>query len=82
MFRQLVAMFDDQSRETAKHVLRAMEENARLGLWNGSPAPYGYKAVTVEVRADAVKKKLEIDPVEPKWSGRYSTFAELGAAFG
>jgi site-specific DNA recombinase len=65
MFRQLVAMFDEyQSRETAKHVLRSMKENARLGFWNGSPAPYGYKAVTVEVRADAVKKKLEIDPVE------------------
>src|SRR6185437_5738480 len=65
MFRQLVAMFDEyQSRETAKHVLRAMKENARLGFWNGSPAPYGYKAVTVEVRADAVKKKLEIEPAE------------------
>jgi len=65
MFRQLVAMFDEyQSRETAKHVLRAIEENARLAFWNGSPAPYGYKAVAVEVRADAVKKKLEIDPVE------------------
>ena len=65
MFRQLVAMFDEyQSRETAKHVLRAMKENARLGFWNGSPAPYGYKAAVVEVRADAVKKKLEIDPIE------------------
>lgn len=65
MFRQLVAMFDEyQSRETAKHVLRSMKENARLGFWNGAPAPYGYKAVTVEVRADAVKKKLEIDLVE------------------
>ena len=65
MFRQLCAMFDEyQSRETAKHVLRAMKENARLGFWNGSPAPYGYKAVTVEVRADAVKKKLEINLAE------------------
>ena len=45
MFRQLCSMFDEyQSRETAKHVLRAMKENARLGFWNGSPAPYGYKA--------------------------------------
>ena len=43
MFRQLCSMFDEyQSRETAKHVLRAMKENARLGFWNGSPAPYGY----------------------------------------
>ncbi len=65
MFRQLCSMFDEyQSRETAKHVLRAMKENARLGFWNGSPAPYGYKAFVVETRADAVKKKLEINPVE------------------
>jgi site-specific DNA recombinase len=39
--------------ETAKHVLRSMKANARLGFWNGSSAPYGYKAVVVEVRADA-----------------------------
>ncbi len=31
MFRQLVAMLDEpQSRETVKHVLRAMKENTRL----------------------------------------------------
>jgi len=35
-----------------------MKENARLGFWNGSQAPYGYKAVIVDTRADAVKKKL------------------------
>jgi DNA invertase Pin-like site-specific DNA recombinase len=65
MFRQLVAMFDEyQSRETAKHVLRAMKESARLGFWNGSQPPYGYRAITVEVRADAVKKNIEIEPIE------------------
>ena len=65
MFRQLCSMFDEyQSRENAKHVLRAMKENARHGFWNGSPAPYGYKAFVVETRADAVKKQLEIEPAE------------------
>ena len=65
MFRQLCAMFDEyQSKENAKHVLRAMKENARLGFWNGAPPPYGYRAVTVEARADAVKKRLEINPDE------------------
>ncbi len=65
MFRQLCAMFDEyQSKENAKHVLRAMKENAKQGFWNGGPPPFGYRAVTVETRADAVKKKLEIDPAE------------------
>jgi site-specific DNA recombinase len=65
MFRQLCAMFDEyQSKENAKHVLRAMKENARLGFWNGAPPPYGYCAVVVEIRADAVKKRLQIDPNE------------------
>ncbi len=41
-----------------------MKENARHGFWNGGPPPYGYRAVTVEVRADANKKRLEIDPAE------------------
>ena len=65
MFRQLCAMFDEyQSKENAKHVLRAMKENARLGFWNGAPPPYGYCAVVAETRADAVKKRLKINPVE------------------
>ena len=53
-----------KAKENAKHVLRAMKENARLGFWNGAPPPYGYRAVTVEARADAVKKRLEINPDE------------------
>ena len=65
MFRQLCAMFDEyQSKENAKHVLRAMKENARLGFWNGAPPPYGYCAVVAETRADATKKRLEINPEE------------------
>jgi DNA invertase Pin-like site-specific DNA recombinase len=65
MSRQLMSIFDEyQSRENAKHVIRAMKENARQGYWNGSQPPFGYKAVAVETRADAVKKRLVIDPVE------------------
>jgi site-specific DNA recombinase len=65
MSRQLMSIFDEyQSRENAKHVIRAMKENARRGYWNGSQPPFGYKAVTVETRADAVKKRLVVEPVE------------------
>ena len=33
MMRQVIALFDEyQSRENAKHVLRAMKENARQGF--------------------------------------------------
>ena len=40
MMRQIIALFDEyQSRENAKHVLRAMKENARQGFYNGSPTP-------------------------------------------
>jgi len=65
MSRQLMSIFDEyQSRENAKHVIRAMKENARQGYWNGSRPPFGYKAVAVETRSDAVKKRLVIEPVE------------------
>jgi DNA invertase Pin-like site-specific DNA recombinase len=34
MIRQIMALFDEyQSRENAKHTLRAMKENARQGFW-------------------------------------------------
>jgi DNA invertase Pin-like site-specific DNA recombinase len=37
MIRQIMALFDEyQSKENAKHTLRAMKENARQGFWNGS----------------------------------------------
>jgi site-specific DNA recombinase len=36
MIRQIMALFDEyQSKENAKHTLRAMKENARQGFWNG-----------------------------------------------
>ena len=65
MVRQVFALFDEyQSKENAKHVLRAMQENARQGFWNGSAAPFGYQVVTAEQRGAKTKKKLAIDPVE------------------
>ncbi len=63
MMRQIMALFDEyQSRENAKHTLRAMKENARQGFWNGSHPPLGYRVVDAEQRGDKIKRKLEIDP--------------------
>ncbi|MDE2462951.1 MAG: recombinase family protein, partial [Alphaproteobacteria bacterium] len=40
MMRQIMALFDEYySKENAKHVLRALKENARQGVWNGSLPP-------------------------------------------
>ncbi|WP_412033258.1 recombinase family protein [Nitratireductor aquimarinus] len=65
MVRQVFALFDEyQSKENGKHVLRAMQENARQGFWNGAAAPYGYAIVAAEQRGAKTKKKLAIDPVE------------------
>lgn len=62
MMRQMMALFDEyQSRENAKHTLRAMKENARQGFWNGSLPPIGYRVVDAEQRGDKMKKKLEVD---------------------
>lgn len=64
MMRQIVTLFDEyQSKENAKHTLRAMCENARQGFWNGARPPIGYRTVAVEKRGSKVKKALEIDPL-------------------
>ena len=61
LIRQVLGSFDEyQSRENAKHTLRAMQENARQGFWNGSQAPFGYQAVPAEKRGNKVKKVLAI----------------------
>jgi site-specific DNA recombinase len=63
MMRQIMALFDEyQSKENAKHVIRALKENARQGFWNGALPPIGYRTVAAETRGQKVKKKLEIDP--------------------
>lgn len=42
MMRKVIALFDEyQSKESAKHVLRSMKENARQGFWNGAAPPLG-----------------------------------------
>jgi len=65
MVRQVFALFDEyQSKENAKHTLRAMQENARQGFWNGSKAPYGYAVVDAEQRGAKTKKRLAVDPIE------------------
>ena len=64
MMRRIMSLFDEyQSKENAKHVLRALKENARQGFWNGSLPPIGYRVVAAEQRGAKVKKKLEIDPL-------------------
>ncbi len=65
MMRQIMALFDEyQSKENAKHTLRAMRENARQGYWNGSRPPYGYQIVAAEQRGARVKKKIEPNPMQ------------------
>ncbi|WP_197425287.1 recombinase family protein [Caulobacter sp. CCH5-E12] len=65
MMRQIMNLFDEyQSRENAKHTLRAMKENARQGFWNGARPPIGYRIVAAEQRGAKIKTKLEIDPVQ------------------
>jgi len=65
MFRKLLNVFDEhQSRENAKHVHRAMCENAGQGFWNGSYAPFGYKTRVAERRGAKDKKVLVIDDEE------------------
>lgn len=65
MVRRLLAVFDEhQSIENGKHTLRAMQENARQGFWNGSRAPYGYCVIAAEQRGAKIKKKLAVDVVE------------------
>src|SRR2546426_1392949 len=66
MIRQIMALFDEyQSKENAKHTLRAMKENARQGFWNGSLPPIGYRIVqATEQHGHRIKKILEIDPIQ------------------
>ncbi len=66
LIRTINAVFDGyQSKETAKHTLRSMQENARQGFWNGSKPPFGFRIEEVKLpgRKDA-KKILKIDPEE------------------
>jgi len=67
MQRHIIMMFDEyQSKENSKHTLRAMQENARQGYFNGSKPPYGYKTIEAGQTGSRghVKKKLAIEPIE------------------
>ena len=66
MARRIFSLFDEyQSKENAKHTLRAMKENARQGYFNGSTPPYGFRVVELEIMGNKGKKKrLEVDPAE------------------
>ncbi len=66
MARRIFSMFDEyQSKETGKHTLRAMKENARQGFFNGSRTPFGFKTEELDLAAAKGKKKrLVIDETE------------------
>ncbi len=66
MARRIFSMFDEyQSKETGKHTLRAMKENARQGFFNGSRTPFGFKTEELDLAAAKGKKKrLVIDEAE------------------
>jgi site-specific DNA recombinase len=62
MIRQIMALFDEyQSKENAKHTLRAMKENARQGFWNGALPPIGYRIVdAAEQRGRRVRGRADL----------------------
>ena len=66
MTRRLFSVFDEyQSKENGKHTLRAMNENARQGFFNGSRPPFGFRTVETERPGRRGKKKrIEHDPTE------------------
>ncbi len=80
MIRQIMALFDEyQSKENAKHTLRAMKENARQGFWNGALPPIGYRIVeAAEQRGHRTKKSLEIDPIQAETVRSIFRFASEG----
>ncbi|KAB2766091.1 recombinase family protein [Brucella anthropi] len=65
--RKILNVFDEhQSRESAKHVHRAMLENTRQGFWNGSRPPFGYNTAVKEMRGSKEKKVLVVNEEEAR----------------
>jgi DNA invertase Pin-like site-specific DNA recombinase len=62
LLRRMISLFDEyQSKETGKHTLRAMQENARQGYCNGSAPPFGYRTQAVpRPGRQGAKKRLVI----------------------
>ena len=54
----------------AKHTLRAMQENARQGFWNGSKAPYGYAVVAAEQRGAKTRGVTRRNALRPAMATR------------
>src|SRR5258707_13409484 len=84
MIRQIMALFDEyQSKENAKHTLRAMKENARQGFWNGALPPIG-KARPLLLRVDEGPWFLALDAADlevDKKTGREEQDTLLQLAF-
>lgn len=57
-------VYEHQSRYNSIVTSNAMQENARLGFWNGSKPPYGYRTYVAERVGKKEKKKLELEPKE------------------
>ncbi|AMN47244.1 hypothetical protein ACG33_09080 [Steroidobacter denitrificans] len=75
MMRQIMALFDEyQSKENAKHVMRALKENARQGFWNGSLPPIGYRTVDAE-RAQAMLQNTGQKAVTPEMLRKFAATA-------
>lgn len=67
MASKIFSLFDEyQSKENGKHTLRAMQENARQGFFNGSRPHFGFKTVTAEALGNKGqhKKTIAVDAAE------------------
>jgi site-specific DNA recombinase len=86
MARKIFSLFDEyQSKENAKHTLRAMKDNARRGFFTGSRPPFGFKVVETEEKGrNGRKKRMEIEPDEARTVKLiFSIYlGEAGKAFG
>ena len=59
--RRVFSAFDEyQSQENSKHTSRAMRENARQGYFNGSGAPFGFRAVDTEALGNRGRRKRRL----------------------
>ncbi len=66
MLRRIISFFDEyQSKENAKHTLRAMRENARQGYFNGARPPFGYRTEALDLPGrKGQKKRLAVEDGE------------------
>src|SRR5471030_1222020 len=67
MASKIFSLFDEyQSKENGKHTLRAMQENARQGFFNGSRPHFGFKTAAVEALGNKGqhKKTIAVDSTE------------------